>query len=402
MFTPNLPRLAGLLAVLAPSALFASGIRTGFKDADATAAGNAYAATADSPAAIYYNPAGLTQLDGSSFSAGAYTVQLQTDYTSPAGTGTDMKRDIHVLPEFYYAYAPHDANYALGVGAYVPFGLSTSWAPNSSFNTIATDASITDYGLAVVGAWKITPELSIGGGPVFHQISSRLSRSIDTEPNDIFTFDGSNQAVSVNAGLRWQPDPKDAFGLSYQGNYTSNLTGTSTFTPLTGAVPASAEFTFPEVIIAGYSYRPTPDWNLEFDLEWTNWDRVNAIDIQNASFNPSPAEALLLNWRSGFNFDFGVTRQLGNGLHWSAGFTYAENSTPNSTYNPAVPDANRELVGLGLGGRFAGCDLQLTLQYGFADTRTVSGVPVNFADQSPDGTYSSRTYAIAFSLSHRF
>jgi hypothetical protein len=67
-----------------------------------------------------------------------------------------------------------------------------------------------------------------------------------------------------------------------------------------------------------------------------------------------------------------------------------------------VPDANRELVGLGLGGRFAGCDLQLTLQYGFADTRTVSGVPVNFADQSPDGTYSSRTYAIAFSLSHRF
>jgi hypothetical protein len=67
-----------------------------------------------------------------------------------------------------------------------------------------------------------------------------------------------------------------------------------------------------------------------------------------------------------------------------------------------VPDTNRELVGLGLGGPLAGCELQLTLQYGFADTRTVSGVPANFAGQTPDGTYSSRTYAIAFSLSHRF
>jgi long-chain fatty acid transport protein len=402
MSPKNLRCLTGLLAVLSPTVLLASGIRTGFKDPDATSAGNAFAATADSPAAVYYNPAGLTQLDGASASAGVYGVQLQTDYTSPAGASTDMKRDTHLLPEFYYAYAPHDANYAFGLGAYVPFGLSTSWAPTSSFNTIATDAKITDYGLALVGAYKITPELSIGGGPVFHQINSTLSRSIDGGPADIFTFDGSNQAVSVNAGIRWQPDAKDAFGLTYQGNYSSKLTGTSTFTPFTGGLPASAELTFPEVVIFGYSYRPTPDWNLEFNAEWTNWDRVNSINIQNPSAVFSPAEALLLNWRSGFNFDFGVTHQLGNGLHASAGFTYSENSTPNSTYNPAVPDANRELVGVGLGGKVGGCDLQLTLQYGFADTRTVSGVPVNFAEQTPNGSYSSRTYAIAFSLSHRF
>ncbi len=402
MSHPPLLRLAGLLAALAPAALFASGIRTGFKDAGATAAGNAFAATADSPAAIYYNPAGLTQLDGSSISASVYAVQLQTDFASPAGAGTHMKRDTHLLPQFYYAYAPHGANYALGLGAYVPFGLSTSWSPTSGFDTIATDASIKDYAISAVGAWKITPELSLGAGPVFHQISSKLSRSIDTTSTDIFTFDGSNQAVSFNAGLRWQPSEKHAFGLSYQSNYSSRLTGTSTFTPFTGGVPASASFTLPEVIIAGYSYRPTPDWNLEVNLEWTNWDRVNAINIQNSSVVFSPAETLVLNWRSGFNYDFGVTRQLGNGLHVSAGFTYSQNSTPTSTYNPAVPDANRELVGLGLGGHVGGCELQLTLQYGFADTRTVTGVPVNFAGQTPNGTYSSRTYALAFALSHRF
>jgi len=395
-------RNAGLMVALVPVIASASGFRSGYLDSAATAAGNAFAATANTPAAVYYNPAGLTQLDGSALTAEVYAVQLQTDFTGQVGTDTRLKRDTHLLPQIYYGYAPTSANYAFGVGAYVPFGLSTSWSPTSGFDTIATDALITDYAVAAEGAWKITPELSIGGGPVVHQINSKLSRSIDGGPTDIFTFAGNNQVVSLNAGLHWQPDAKNAFGLTYQSNYSSNLRGTSTFTPLTGSVPASAEFTFPEVILAGYSYRPTPDWNIEFNVEWTNWDRVNAIDIQNSSVPFSPNEALVLNWRSGFNFDFGVTRQLGNGLHASAGFTFAENSTPNSTYNPAVPDTNRELVGAGLGGHYAGCDLQLTLQYGFADTRTVSGVPANFAGQTPDGTYSSRSYALAFSLTHRF
>src|SRR5687768_12191734 len=45
-----------------PASSFALGIRIADQDARATARGNAFTATADNPSAIYYNPAGITQL----------------------------------------------------------------------------------------------------------------------------------------------------------------------------------------------------------------------------------------------------------------------------------------------------------------------------------------------------
>jgi len=402
---PALLRTVALLAVLTPAALLASGIRTGFKDPDAIARGNAFVATADNPSAIYYNPAGLTQLDGPSLTAGAYDVELQSDYTSGGGATTDMKRDFIALPEFYYAYAPHGSNFAFGLGSFVPFGLKTDWAPTSGFGTVATNNKETDYAIAGVVAWKISPELSIGGGPVFHRIDATLSRDIPPgSGGGTFTFDGSNNALSFNAGVRWQPSAEHAFGLTYRGNYASNLNGTSNFsfgvpTPATGNYAATGNFTFPEVIIGGYSYRPSPDWNFEADVEWMNWDRVNTITVQNPTAVFSPAEPLVLNWNSSFFYDFGVTRQFANGMHVSVGYTYAQNSTPNSSFNPAVPDANRNLFGVGVGGRVGQYDLQATVQYGIAETRTVTGDVVN---PTADGTYAGRTYAFALSLSRRF
>jgi long-chain fatty acid transport protein len=391
---------AALLAALAPAVLPASGIRTGYKDAAAVARGNAFAATADNPAAIYYNPAGLTQLEGSAFSASAYVVQLQSEHTSGLGAQTTMKRETHALPQFYYAHAPQGARYAFGLGGYVPFGLATDWPNTSGFNTIATKAELTDYAVTAVAAWRVSPTLSIGGGPVVHWVGSKLSREFSPVPGTTdFTFDGDGTAVSLNLGVRWQPDARHAFGLSYQSNYTADLTGTAAYTPAPGTFGASARFVFPEVIIFGYSYRPTPEWNFEFNAEWMNWDRFNTITITNA---PMPAIPLVLNWRSSFFWDFGVTRTLANGLRMSAGYTYAENSTPNATYLPAVPDTDRHLFAAGVGGEWRGLDLQLTLQYGFAETRTVSGSPAGLFGQTADGIYRGRTYALALSVARRF
>jgi long-chain fatty acid transport protein len=380
--------------------LLASGTRVGYKDADAIARGNAFAATADSPAAVYYNPAGLTQLDGAQFSGSVYAVQPQSDYTSGTGAQTNLKRETHLLPQFYYAYAPHGADYAFGLGAYLPFGLSTNWPATSGFATVATKAEQNDYAFAAVAAYKISPSLSIGGGPVFHRVTTKLSRDILPVPGTSnFTFDGDSNAVSFNLGLRWQASAQHAFGLTYQSNYSAKLDGTSTFTPfLPAPVNASANFVFPEVVIAGYSWRPAPDWNIEFNAEWMNWNRVNDITISNPAALFSPTEVIPLQWRSSFYWDLGATHTFASGLRASFGYTYAENSTPNANFNPAVPDANRHLFGAGLGGRVGEYDLQLTAQYGFAETRTVTGS----SNAAADGTYRGRTYALALSVSHRF
>jgi long-chain fatty acid transport protein len=62
---PGLIVIAGLFC--SSTIAFADGFRLPDQDAFATARGEAFAATADNASAIYYNPAGITQLEGWNF-----------------------------------------------------------------------------------------------------------------------------------------------------------------------------------------------------------------------------------------------------------------------------------------------------------------------------------------------
>ncbi|HAL87456.1 MAG TPA: aromatic hydrocarbon degradation protein, partial [Deferribacteraceae bacterium] len=53
-----------------PSAAFASGFAINEQGAKALGMGGAFAAQADDPTAVYYNPAGITQLEGTQVSLG--------------------------------------------------------------------------------------------------------------------------------------------------------------------------------------------------------------------------------------------------------------------------------------------------------------------------------------------
>src|SRR5579871_2660242 len=77
--------LASLLATSIPHDASALGIRLADQDAFATARGNAFAATADNPSAIYYNPAGISQIEGNNVRMGLYGIDFQSTYTAPSG-----------------------------------------------------------------------------------------------------------------------------------------------------------------------------------------------------------------------------------------------------------------------------------------------------------------------------
>ena len=61
----------------------ANGFALPDQDAFATARGEAFVATADNPSAIYYNPAGITQLKGDNLRGGVYGIYLAPGYTPP-------------------------------------------------------------------------------------------------------------------------------------------------------------------------------------------------------------------------------------------------------------------------------------------------------------------------------
>ena len=397
----SLRLVTGLLA-LAPAVLCASGTRVGFKDAFATARGNAFVATADNPSAIYYNPAGLTQLHGQEVSATAYLARFEADYHSAVtGRTSSLKAETQLLPQLYWAWAPEGMHWALGLGYYAPYGLSTDWTGSSDLFEFATKNKETYTTINPVFAWRLSDTVSIGGGATFNHLKVDLNRGVllsGVLPSALFHFAASGNDVGYNLGLRWQPTEQHAFGLSYQARTNFGVSGSSDLNPLIMGEPARADFAFPEVFIAGYSFRPTLGWNVEANIDWTNWSCVKTVTITKAS---GPV-ALPFDWKASYFYELGVTHYWPNGWQVSAGYTLSENSVPDATWNPAVPDTTRHFWCAGVGYAEGPWRFMATLQHATAGTRQVRSGQQTLFGSSPDGGYDTTINTFSLSLDYRF
>src|SRR5436189_4164306 len=92
------------LGCAVPLTGFAFGIRLFNHDAFATARGDAFVATADNPSAVYYNPAGITQLEGHNARAGVNLVKVKSEFAGDAGINADASSESIPTPGFFYTY----------------------------------------------------------------------------------------------------------------------------------------------------------------------------------------------------------------------------------------------------------------------------------------------------------
>jgi long-chain fatty acid transport protein len=388
----------GLVFLAAVNSASASGTRVGFKDAFAMARGNAFVATADNPSAVYYNPAGLTQNPGQQLRATVYDVSVQSDYHN-ATSSASMDDSYKAVPQFFYSYKPDASPWAFGLGVYAPFGLSTEWAPDSPLRTFALKNKQTYLSYNLSAAYSVSSTLSVGAGLTYNRVTTDLSRAIGVfGPTDLFRFKGDGHAVGYNLGILWKPAAEHSFGISYQAHTSVKMNGTTDTIPVVSGEPSTATFEFPDVLIMGYSYRPTPQWNLEVNLDWTNWDRLNTVTINKAS----GAVPLAFNWQSGFFYEFGVTRYLTSNWNVSAGYLYTENSVPDSTYTPAVPDANRNFYSFGVGYTSGNIGANIAWHHAESGARTVTGSPPSLIGATADGIYQNSIDALSLSLEWRF
>jgi long-chain fatty acid transport protein len=389
--------LLGLaFGVMMPAKVNAVGFRLPNQDPEAIARGNAFAATADDPSAIYYNPAGITQLEGQNLRVGIYAVSAGLEYTSPGGATAKANSDFQPVPQIYYVDSFAKAPVSVGLGIYAPYGLSVDWGNNSPLKFAGESGNLLYLCFNPVIAWRITPTLSIGGGPTINYSQITFKQAI-TSSADQFKFDGDGMGYGFNAGILWQPHPKWSFGVNYHSATTINFEGTasqSSILPFSPSTSSSASFNFPQFVVGGISFRPTSKWNLEFDLDWTDWSAVEKVMLQNTPFGNKP---LPFYYRSSFMYEFGVTRQFGNGYFGSVGYFYSENSSPDANFNPLIPDANLQLGSIGFGHHGKRWDWAATYHFGYNGGRNVQN---DTANPSANGTY--KTFNNAFNAAVTF
>lgn len=415
---------AVLISGICAGRVCANGFSILNQDAFATARGQAFVATADNPSAIYYNPAGIAQLDGDNLRGGAGGYYLNTTFTAPIDNNpfnpgvTYHSAAYHyaAVPQGFYTHTFTNSPLTVGLGVYSPFGGNIDWPTDTGFSTIAIEGRLLYLTINPTVALKLSPHLMIGAGIMANYVNLYTEQSIatfQTLPPNYFKFKGDGWSVGYNLGVLYQPAQWISFGGTFRSSAPVNLKGHTDyedqfFIPPT-TKPAEMALTFPAMVVLGISLRPTPQWNVEFDANYTEWESFGTTALDQGgtpTFGVKQNITVNFDWRGSWTYEAGITRYFGKDWHVSAGYAFDENSVPSQYYTPFAADMDRQFFSLGAGFTGKTIDFDVTYQFGYGPGNTVhNSQPSSSAstsNQTADGQYTFRSSALLISAGLHF
>jgi len=393
--------LASACAALLGGSAFGIGIRTPDQDTVATAQGDAYVARADGASALYTNPAGLCRLQGSEIDAGGYFWLPDERFSSSAATEKDHKPAI--MPQVYFATDAGTTDWRFGLGVFNAFGVGVDWG-EGSLRYLVTRADLSVVNIAPTVAYRFNDHLSIGASVDVYYSQATLHRDIFLGagfPDAQYRIAGEDWSVGATVGLQYKFNEQHSIGLVYRSQADLSLSGVANISfpsmPATSAA-ATANINLPNIVGGGYAYHPTDAWSLEADVEWTDWNRVNAIRFASPSpiFNGS---SIPLNWQNSIALKFGTEYKLNANWALRAGYSFWTNTVPASTFSPLLPDSSLHSFTVGFGYNQPGWGIDFAYQFDHWEDRTVG-----HSVDSPlvDGTWRTNSNAVAATIKVRF
>jgi long-chain fatty acid transport protein len=373
------PRLIPVLVALAFSG---SAAASGFQliEQNASGLGNAYAgsaAIADNASTIFFNPAGMTQLQAHEFSAGLDMVNTSyklTDQGSSVGflAGTGNGGDgggTGWVPNGYLSWAVSKDLY-LGLGISAPFGLATEYdsrwigaAQSEKFEikTINVNPSL---------AYRVNDKVSVGFGLNWQSLNAeykRLTGITNTTQHAIATLKLEDDAWGWNAGVLFNLSPTTKVGISYRSKIKYEATGTSSMSsdgtalgdatvialngaPFYASSNVKASIEMPDTFIMSAAQVLNDRWEMLGDLSWTGWSSIPQVNIIRTSggANGNTAQTLDTDFRNTWRVAFGANYKYNDAWKLKFGIAYDQTPVKNETKRlVSLPDNDRTWLSVG-------------------------------------------------------
>src|SRR3989338_695967 len=139
--------------------------------------GNAYAggaAGAEDASTIFFNPAGMSRLNGKQVAVAVHAIKPSAKFTSSAGvpSGGDAGSLVWVPNGYFTMEINPKVKFGLGVNA--PFGLQTEYTPTWAGRFQAIKSKIETINVNPSVAYQVSDSLSIGAGINYQHIHGEL------------------------------------------------------------------------------------------------------------------------------------------------------------------------------------------------------------------------------------
>lgn len=400
--------IASVVSMIIASPVLASGYMIPEQGARAMGVANAFSAIADDASANWFNPAGLSFQENNT-SLNATLVYPLNDFAS-GGQTYSAKKSVHPIPQAYIRYAEEGSKLSYGLGINSPFGLATDWTDSGApFAQLPAGSDAVTF--SEIQAIHVNPNIAYQLGEHF-SIAAGVSyyNAFKVHLNgQSLNIGGSGDGFGGNIAALYKSDAFSV-GLSYRSSVKVDITGTAVGGPALALLGfqgiganASTSVTFPDLLTAAVSFKPSKNWVISMQADRINWKKFDQIVVK---YDPSA-----LNIATGASTTipegWKATTAIRVGAEWSYSDTsrlrlgYTSDPTPiNPTdFSPRLPGNDRQLVSLGYGTDFSDAlSMDLAYAYVWLDDRTATA-PTKAVYH---GVYKSTVHLLAGGVTYRY
>ncbi len=406
--------------LFAATQLFASGFQINEHGARAMALGGAFTGLANDPSAVYFNPAGITQLNGTHVMGGVTLIIPKSTFRGPSPTVTEWELEKQIFNPINF-YVTHQLSEKLHFGFSVnnPYGLGTKWPSDWVGKYMAVETEIKTFYFNAVAAYEVSKEFSLGFGFTYAYGDVLISRMQNLSPFKAeaeINLEGNGSGAGFNFGLLFKPSKNFSIGAAYKSRVHFNFKGDATASApkqFNGLLPTGkieAPLTAPDILSVGISAKAGENLTFSADFQYTMWSTYDKLEITFKDFIDDETGKPLVStsvrdYDNSYIGRFGAEYKASDMFSLRAGFLYDKNPVKDERVDPTLPDADRLGFNAGVGIKLAD-NLSLDLAYLFLrfserkienSLESYSGIENSIAPMN--GVYNSVAHLFAVNLS---
>lgn len=395
---------------------------------------NAVAARAEDVSTNFFNPAGLSYLEGTHLSGGFDMLAPSYSHTSNAGTKENAEDDTFFVPNLFLGGGVKNTNFSWGIGMTSPFGLATEWSKTGFSKYIATKSELKILHVNPNVSYRLNEKASVALGADYMRSDADLQRQVSVfavnttltpftidprTPDGTFRQEGDGHGWGYNLGFLFKPKTNQRLGFAYRSRISMTVDGTAKLSNLSGSMATvfgganystsgESVLRYPDSTTLGYSIDINQKFTIETDLELTGWSTFKEQRVTYTQ-ETDPTRLAILNtgnpqqrkWKDVLSLAIGTQYKMNEKWTLRGGYLYMDSPVPNSTYEPSVPDSDLHGLSVGTGYTINRVSFDFAYLANFFTNRNVSNT-VGSPLSDVSGKYESFSHSLAFNASYKF
>jgi len=400
-----------IVSFVVSTQLFASGFQINEHGARGMAMAGAYTALALDGSALYFNPAGLSQLNGTQIMVGATVIAPSSSFrgVSPAIDESSMKSAIFNPINIYLTHKLNE-DWAFGFGVNNQYGLGSTWDENWVGKYLAIDTEIQTFYFTGAAAYKFSDKLSLGVTASYIYGNVAINKKQSLAPfNADATIDltGTAGSFGYSVGLLYKSTDMMNIGFNFRSGSKLEFSGTADVTApsaLISLLPSGdveAPLTTPYNATVGLALMPSKELTVSADFQyvgWSSYDKLEVTFVESGVISTS-----IRDYSDGWIARLGAEYHMSDEFDLRGGLLYDSNPVKDELVEPTLPDADRIGLNIGFGYKITP-NLSIDLAYLFLRfaERKIENSEVDYTNGAAgfNGTYNSSAHLIGLNLSY--